>query len=271
MSGLTFTLLSEPPERLDLSPLTPQKLAGTRRREIEKIRLGLSKRGLAVGDLFRVSGDAGETIVFEGGSSRFDGVGAGMSGGEIRVGGDVGTQAGCKMAGGTILIEGSAGPYAGSGMSGGRLEIRGSAGDFAGGPLAGEMAGMSGGILIIRGRAGHRAGDRMRRGLLAVLDGCGDYAGSRMIAGTLVVLGRAGHMPGYLLRRGTLLLDQLPQSLSPSFVESGEWDSAFAPLINRHLISEGILEAPLLQKGTTRFCGDNAVLGKGEILLAAGG
>jgi len=266
-----FTLVSEPPERLDLSPLTPHKLAGMGRPEIEKIKLGLSKRGLAVGDLFRVSGDVGETIVFEGGSSRFDGVGSGMGEGEIRVNGDAGAQAGCKMAGGTIVIEGSAGPHAGSGMSGGRLEITGSAGDFAGGPLAGEMAGMSGGVLIVRGRAGDQAGDRMRRGLLAILGGCGDYAGSRMIAGTLVVLGRAGHMPGYLLRRGTVLLDQLPESISPSFIESGKWDSAFAPLINRHLISEGILETPLLRKGTIRFCGDNAVLGKGEILVSAGG
>ena len=44
VKALTFTLVAEPPERLDLSPLTPQGLAGLDRRAIEKIRLGQSKR-----------------------------------------------------------------------------------------------------------------------------------------------------------------------------------------------------------------------------------
>ena len=46
MKALTFTLVAEPPERLDLSPLTPQELAGLDKRGIEKIRLGMSKRAL---------------------------------------------------------------------------------------------------------------------------------------------------------------------------------------------------------------------------------
>ena len=56
MKALTFTLVAEPPERLDLSPLTPQGLAGLDRRAIEKIRLGQSKRASVVGDIFRVAG-----------------------------------------------------------------------------------------------------------------------------------------------------------------------------------------------------------------------
>ena len=40
---------------------------------------------------------------------------------------------------------------------------------------------------------------------------------------------------------------------------------AFAGLIDRHLIAEGILKRPLLGKAPNRLGGDNAVLGLGEI------
>lgn len=267
MKALTFTLRAEPPERLDLSPLTLQGLAGLDRRAIQNIRVGQSKRASTVGDIFRVSGSDPKNIVFDGGSSRFDCVATGTTKGTVRVIGDVGAQAGRAMRDGRLTIEGDAGPHAGSGMRGGRLEILGSAGDHLGGPLAGELAGMNGGVLVVRGKAGAFAADRMRRGLIAVLKGCGDYAGSRMIAGTLAVAGGAGDMPGYLMRRGSILLDRAPKSLSPSFVECGAPDSVFATLADRHLIAEGILRRPLLGKTPRRYGGDNAVLGLGELLF----
>lgn len=267
MKALTFTLRETPPERLDLSPLTPEKLAGVDKREIGKIRLGMSKRGLTVDDLFRVSGGDLQTIVFEGGSERFDRVGTGLVDGTIRVVGDVGAQAGRQMRGGLIIIEGNAGSHAGSCMRGGRLEIMGNAGDHLGGPLAGELAGMNGGVVIVRGRAGAFAGDRMRRGVAAVLKGCGEYAGARMIAGTLVVTGGVGRLPGYLMRRGSILLDREPAELSPSFVECGAPDSSFASVMDRYLVTDGILKRPLLGKAPGKFGGDNAVFGTGEILF----
>jgi formylmethanofuran dehydrogenase subunit C len=264
---LTFTLRETPPERLDLSPLTPEGLAGLTAGEIAAIPLGRSRRALAVGDVFRVSGADAGNIVFAGGSSRFEGVGTGMAQGSIRVAGDVGAVAGRKMRGGRLLIEGSAGPHAGSCMRGGRLEISGDAGDHLGGPLAGELAGMNGGVLVVRGRAGAYAGDRMRRGVAAVLKGCGDYAGSRMIAGTLAVAGGAGRLPGYLMRRGSILLDRAPSGLSPSFVECGAPDSTFAAVFDRYLVTEGILKRPLLGARPGKYGGDNAVAGTGEILF----
>ena len=269
MKALTFTLRAEPPERLDLSPLTPQGLAGLDKRAIQAIRLGQSKLASTVGDIFRIAGNDASSIVFEGGSSRFDGVATGMTESTVRVAGDVGAQAGRGMRGGQLTIEGDAGPHAGSGMRGGRLEIIGSAGDHLGAPLAGELAGMNGGVLIVRGRAGAFAADRMRRGLIAVLKGCGDHAGSRMIAGTLVVTGGAGEMPGYLMRRGSILLDRAPKSLSPSFVECGAPDSVFAALMDRHLVTEDILKRPLLGRAPRRYGGDNAAIGLGEILFPA--
>ncbi|MEQ1951098.1 formylmethanofuran dehydrogenase subunit C [Mesorhizobium sp. CN2-181] len=267
MKALTFRLKEEPPERLDLSPLTPQKLAGMARGDIEKIRIGMSKRGLLVGDVFKLSGSDAGALVFEGGSGRFDRVGADLTEGSMRVVGDAGAQAGRLMQGGMLTVEGNAGPHAGSGMRGGRLEITGDAGDGLGAPLAGEMAGMKGGVLVVRGKVGARAGDRMRRGLIAVLKGAGDYAGCRMIAGTLVVTGGVGDLPGYLMRRGSILLDRAPQNLSPSFVESGAPDISFAGVLDRHLIAEGILRRPLLGRAPRKYGGDNAVLGLGEILF----
>lgn len=267
MSRLTFTLRAEPEERLDLSPLTPAGLAGLDRKAIAALRIGQSKRGATVGEIFRITGKDPADIVFEGGSSRFDGIGTALDGGSIRVVGDVGAQAGRLMRGGELTVEGGAGPHAGSGMRGGRIEIAGNAGDHLGGPLAGELAGMNGGMLVVRGRAGDYSADRMRRGMIAVLKGAGDYPGSRMIAGTLVAAGDVGKMPGYLMRRGSILLDRQPKMLSPSFVRCGSPDLAFAALLDRHLVAEGILKRPLLGRAPVRYGGDNAVLGLGEILF----
>lgn len=267
MTALTFTLRGDPPERLDLSPLTPEKLAGMGLRDIERITVGLSKRASTVADNFRVTGSDIQTIVFEGGNGRFDQIGAGLTGGSVRVDGDVGVQVGRNMSGGAVIVEGNAGPHAGSGMRGGRLEIRGDVGDHLGAPLAGELAGMNGGLLIVGGRAGAFAADRMRRGLIAILKGSGDHAGCRMIAGSLVVAGGTGAMPGYMMRRGSIFLDRAPETLSPSFIECGAPDSVFTALLDRHLIGEGIRRRPLLGKAPRRFGGDNAVLGLGEIVF----
>lgn len=267
MKPLTFTLLAEPEERLDLSALVPDRLSGLPVSDIAALPVGTTRTGLKAGDLFRIAGKDTSSIVFAGGSRRFDQVGAGMTSGNIRVVGDVGFRAGRAMGGGMLVIDGSAGEELGSGLSGGRIEVTGNAGDRLGAPLAGELQGVSGGTIVVRGKAGHRAGERMRRGLIAVLKGCGDHLGLGMIAGTIVVTGRVGVMPGYLMKRGSLLLDRRPEALSPTFVDCGNADVAFSGLFDRFLIAEKILDKPLLGTAPTRICGDNAVFGKGEILF----
>lgn len=266
MKAMTFTLLSEPMERLDLSVLTPSTISGLTLPQIEKLRVGTSRRPAVVGDLFKVEGTDRQNLVLQGGSARFDRVGAGMDSGSLRVIGNVGSQAGRKMSGGRLTIEGNAGDHAGSGMAGGRFELMGSAGDHVGAPLAGEISGMQGGVFVIRGRAGHYAGDRLRRGIVAIGKGCGDYTGCRMIAGTIVVVGRVGAMPGYLMKRGSLVFDRHPAALSPTFVACGRPDMAFSSLFDRYLIAEGIFERPLLGQRPGKYAGDTAVSGKGELL-----
>ena len=271
MTPLTFSLRERPEMRLDLSVLTAERLTAHPPSEWRRLPLSTGRRPVVVGDIFDVAGTDVADIVFEGGDSRLDLIGAGLTAGRIRVAGDAGWRAGRQMRGGTLLIEGNAGLQAGSGMTGGRLEISGDAGDGLAGPMAGEVLGMAGGLLIVRGRAGHGAGEKMRRGIIAVLGGCGDQPGLAMIAGTIVVTGEVGAMPGTMMKRGSLLFDRRPAALSPTFVDCGRVDIAFSTLFDRYLVQEGIVENPLLGRAPHRFGGDNAVLGKGEILFPAAG
>ncbi len=265
-----LVLRAEPEQRLDLSALTPDRLAGLDRAAIERIALHTTRAPVLVGDVFRLRmGDPG-SVVFEGGSARFDRVGAAMTRGEITVDGDAGAQLGRRMTGGRILVHGDAGPHAASGLAGGMIEIGGDAGDFLGGPLAGEVAGMAGGTVVVRGHAGARAGDRLRRGIIVVERDAGAAAGSRMIAGTLVVCGTAGALPGYLLRRGTLVFGAA--DLPPTFVPVGTAGPGFvfARLLARALEPVSRRAARLVLRATARHMGDMAALGRGEALLPPG-
>jgi formylmethanofuran dehydrogenase subunit C len=270
VSALTFTCKEAPPQRCDLSPLTPDRLA-TLTTRIEDIEIHTTKRRLCVGDIFAVSGDDPTDIRFEGGSERFDGIATDMSRGRIEVVGDVGQLLGRAMTGGTIAVGGGAGRLAGSGMAGGRIEIAGDAGDLVGAPLPGEPSGMKGGIVRIKGDAGERAGDRMRRGLIVVERDVGDAVASRMIGGTVICFGEAGARPAYLMQRGTVILRGGANGLTPTFVDSGVHELVAMRLIARWLIDEGIEGGSLLATTMRRLVGDTAVLGKGEILVPAGG
>jgi formylmethanofuran dehydrogenase subunit C len=264
---LAFTLKEAPPQRCDLSPLTPDRLAAPTGR-IEDIEIQTTKRRLCVGDVFAVTPGDPADIRFEGGSERFDGLGTGMTRGRVELVGDVGQQLGRAMTGGTIVVGGSAGRLTGSGMAGGRIEIAGDAGDLVGAPLPGEPSGMKGGIVRIRGNAGERAGDRMRRGLIVVEGDAGEAIASRMIGGTVICFGEAGARPGYLMQRGTVILGSA-NGVTPTFVDSGVHELVAMRLIARWLIDEGIEGGSLLAYTMRRLVGDTAALGKGEILVPA--
>jgi len=266
MSALVLTLKEPPPQRCDLSSLTPDRLARDTS-PIERIDVRTTRRSLLVGDIFKVAGDDPSDLLLEGGSERFDNLGAGMTGGRIRVTGDLGQKLGRGMSGGEILVEGGVGRLAGSGMSGGRIEIAGDAGELVGGPQPGEASGMTGGIILIRGKAGARAGDRMRRGLIAIEGDAGPYLASRLFGGTIVCFGRAGDLPGYLMTRGTVIMAGGSQTVSPTFVDTGVHELVALRLIARWLISERIEGGSLAAARLRRLVGDTAVLGKGSIFV----
>ncbi|MGH8629141.1 MAG: formylmethanofuran dehydrogenase subunit C [Burkholderiales bacterium] len=268
--SFTFTLRQAAGPEVDLSPLVPEALAGKSRNEIEALELQAGKRRLPLHTLFEVSGGDRARIAIRNGAGRLLRVGARMRRGEIRVEGDCGAFAGAGMRGGRLTIDGSAGDFAGSAMRGGVIEIRGSAGNFLGAALAGDRQGMRGGAIVVRGGAGDRAGDRMRRGLILIAGDAGAFCGSRMLAGTILVKGKVGDSPGFALRRGSLLLASLPGAIPATFQDSGEQAFLFLALLERHMQGEGppLADFLPLPRRARRYCGDLAVGGFGEILVA---
>ncbi|WP_457796221.1 formylmethanofuran dehydrogenase subunit C [Methylocystis sp. S23] len=269
MTPFTFTLRQEPPQRVDLSALTPDRLAGKSVAEIEKIEIGTTRASTKVGDLFKVSEGDLKTLRYEGGSARFDLVGAKLLPEfSIHVEGDVGLQLGRLATGGRITVSGNAGAYAASGNVGAHIEIKGDVGELLAAPLAGELAGMSGGRVVVRGKAGARAGDRLRRGILIIEGDAGEDLGSRIIAGTVIVLGETAGRVGYLNRRGSLVLARA-KDFGPTYMDCGAHVLAFSGFFARGLRGDSAAASALLSGRLRRFGGDTAVYGKGEILTPA--
>ncbi len=269
MKPFTFTLRQEPPQRVDLSALTPDRLAGKSVAEIEKIEIGTTRASIKAGDVFRIAEGDLKNVRYEGGSARFDLIGAKLLPGfSIHVEGDVGAQLGRLAKSGRITVSGSAGVYAASGNEGAHIEIRGDVGDLLAAPLAGELAGMSGGRVVVRGRAGARAGDRLRRGILIIEGDAGDDLGSRFIAGTIIALGKTPGRVGYLNKRGSIVLAKRPD-LPPTYVDCGPQNLTFAKLYARGLKADSAGAAAVLSGRLQRFGGDTSVYGKGEILTPA--
>ena len=269
MSALVLRLKARPPQRVDMSPVTPGSFAALGIADIVRIHLAMGNRRVFLGELFDVTpGDAAH-IIIQSSSFRLDYVGAGLDAGSITVEGDAGQGTGQGMRGGRVHVAGNVGPWAAAKMSGGTLTVAGHAGDFLGGALPGDMRGMSGGLVIVRGNAGMRAGDRMRRGVIAVAGGVGAHAGSRMIAGTLLALGAAGVYPGFAMKRGSILLGQPPPRMLPTFGDAGSHELGFLRLLSRAIRTDGTPALDLEGLGTRvrRYVGDAAAGGKGEILV----
>jgi formylmethanofuran dehydrogenase subunit C len=270
VSALTLRLRAPPPLPVDMSAVSPERMAGLTRAQIETIDLEVGNRTLPLAELFAVSGDDARSVVIENAHARLTHLGASMRGGTLAIEGDAGDYTGLRMSGGRILVTGSAGNFAGCEMSGGAIEIRGTAGDFVGGALAGDKQGMRGGLIHVRGRAGDRVADHMRRGLILLEQGAGAYLGSRMLAGTVLARGTVGPQPGYALKRGTLLLGQAPHELPVTFNDCGVHDLLFLTLLERELAKQtGLAAFVPLPRRVRRYCGDLATGGKGEILLPA--
>ncbi|MBC7945607.1 MAG: formylmethanofuran dehydrogenase subunit C [Burkholderiales bacterium] len=277
MSALTFKLKAQPQQRVDLSPLTPDTLAGLSNDAIAAIELQSGNRKITVGDLFDISsGSASSTddetvsVIIENGCSKLDYIGNGMTRGSIVVRGDCGAYVAFNMRGGALTIEGNVGAYAGCGMKSGVLRIAGNAGDFLGAALPGFRHGMAGGTIIVSGSAGERIGDHMRRGAILIEGNAGDYCGSRMLAGTIAVLGEVGEHCGFGMKRGTLLLSSKPQKLSALFSDCGTHNLNFLPLLIKSWRAlPGRFAEVQPRKRVRRYAGDNANGGKGEILVWA--
>jgi formylmethanofuran dehydrogenase subunit C len=268
VTGLVLRLRAEPALRLDLSPLTPELLAGQSADAIARTPLRYGRRSVPAGEWFDVRGTAGSDLLIEGDGTRLDRIGADMQNGAIRVEGSAGAYLGIGMRGGRIEVSGSVDAYAGCGLVGGLVRIAGDAGDFAGAALPGEHRGMRGGVLIVAGRLGDRAGDHMRRGLILAEGGCGDYCGARMMGGTIATLGPCGSRPGFAMQRGTLLLAGPGPSPGPTFNDAGELAYGFLVLLARSWKELPSRFASLSRSSIRgrRWIGDLAFGGQGELI-----
>jgi len=264
---LTLTLREQPAVALEAEVLSPDRLAGAGREEIEALPMLHGNERTRVGAFFDVSGAGEDDVRVEGDLSRVKLVGAAMSTGRLTVAGSVGMHAGAGMTGGELHVEGDAGDWAGAGMRGGTLVVRGSAGRHLGGVHPGERAGMRGGEIVVHGDAGDRAGAGLRRGLIAVGGNVGDAAGLRMLAGTLVALGSLGPRAGAGMRRGSLVT-MAPVTPLPTFAFACTYRPPFLRLYLRRLRARGLAVSDDQIDGRyARWCGDGLELRRGEILI----
>lgn len=269
MSTLTLTLKPGLHRPVDMSAVKPCALAGLPAYKIESLTLGSGATAVTLGDVFTVSGPAGDDIVIAGSSGYLDHVGAGLDAGTITVEGSIGNYGATAMKGGRLDVRGDAGAYLASRLSGGLVTVKGNAGDFAGGTRPGERFGLVGGIVLIDGNVGERCGERMRRGIIIARGSIGAAAGSRMVGGTVWTEKGFGAGPGPMLRRGTLIGPGVERML-PSFADCGRHDLNILKIMNKYVADTlGALAPTPLPVKVRRYAGDLATLGKGEILLTA--
>ncbi len=156
MSALTLTfkaILSQP---VDCSRLTPDGLVDLKPAEIAHLRLTPTQK---VADLFEVTGDDTQQIVFNNSHSQLHYIGRAMSQGSILVNGDCGDFLGSHMQSGTLICKGSAGERVGNQMRRGLLLVEGNVGEYCG-------SAMIAGTIGVLGNTGARLGYGMRRGTL---------------------------------------------------------------------------------------------------------
>jgi formylmethanofuran dehydrogenase subunit C len=264
---LTLTLREAPAAPVLAERLSPDRLAGAGRSDVERLELWHGNRRAAVGDLFAVAGAGDGDLRVEGDVARIAGIGAGMAGGRLTIDGDAGPHVGAGMSGGEIEVTGDAGDWAGAEMQGGRLVVRGAAGRRLGGAYAGSRAGMRGGEILVHGDAGGELGAGVRRGLIAVGGRAGDAAGLSALAGTIVVFGALGAKAGAGMRRASIVAMSEPELL-PTYARAATYRPLFVRLILRRLRELGLRVADAQIDGRyTRWSGDALELNRGEILI----
>src|SRR3989454_4507084 len=183
---VVLTLRTAPTRALELAGVTPDRLTQLPQREIAALPVRHAGRAAALGDFFTVKGERAARVRLEGDLQLAEGMGAGMTGGEL-------------------VVEGHAGRDVGVAMTGGAIEVRGDVGDNTGGARPGAARGMVGGEIVIRGNAGEDAGAGMRRGLVGGTGNAGRGTGRGMIAGTAGGRGQAGADAGPRTKRGSML------------------------------------------------------------------
>lgn len=237
-----------PTSRISAECVRPDRFAELDHATISALPVWVEGERRVLGDVVDVHGQRSANVRIEGDAARFDALGQGMTGGQLRVDGD-------------------AGRFLGRAMLGGRIHVRGTVGDGAGSGAPGASRGMRGGEIVIEGSAGREVGARMRRGMIVVA-GCADAdAGRAMLAGTLVVLGDVGAGALAWTKRGTLVTAR-PVEVPLTFRYACTYRPLFVTLLLRSVRARyGVaIDETWITGVYRRFSGDFAELGRGEIL-----
>ena len=271
---LTLTPRTDPanggPLAIDLLGITPDRLAGLSLDAVERRMVRADEQPAELGELFTVEGDLGDGVLeCRGDFSRVHSLAAGMSSGQVRVGGPVGRHAAEGMTGGRLEVAGSAGDWLAAEMSGGEVHVAGSAGDNVAGARPGSREGMRGGLVIVAGDVGHMAGQRMRRGILAAGGGCGEASAFEMRAGTVVVAGRVGPRAGLGMARGSLVALADHPAIPATFHAGRAWLPPFIAVLLARLGRAGFWPAAAPPRRFQQWHGDVLAGGRGEILHPA--
>lgn len=267
IEAVTFTVRDGVAEVAEVDGITPDRISTMDAQEIALLPIRIGRREAQVGDLFAVHGGRSSRMRVEGDLRHIDGLGAGTTGGEIRVDGDVGRRLAEGMSGGWIDVRGNAGDDAGVAMQGGALRIIGNAGDRVGASRPGASKGMTGGEIVVNGNAGNEAAARIRRGLIVVTGAVGPRAGRAMIAGTLVAFGRIASPAGRGSKRGSVIaFDEI--EVPETYRYACTYQPGYVRLLLTYLRRRyGIsVDDAALNGRFERYCGDAGTVGKGEIL-----
>lgn len=156
MKPLIFTLKKNPSLKVDCRKLTPDKLKGLSQKHILEITLNNS---IKVIDLFEITGENFEQIMFTNCNNQLEYIGCQMSYGNITIDGDCGDFLGANMRGGSIICRGNAGDRVGDQLRRGMILIDENVGDYCG-------SRMLAGTIGVHGKVGRYAGFGMKRGTI---------------------------------------------------------------------------------------------------------
>ncbi|MBI1731511.1 MAG: formylmethanofuran dehydrogenase subunit C [Gammaproteobacteria bacterium] len=269
MKPLILTLRRNDHGRIDVSPLTPDKLHGMNRDAVAAIRLQCGRRRVRVDTLFEITGRGARRVEIRRSTDQLFRIGFRMRSGTLEVRGHAGDNLGERMEGGEIRVRGDAGEWVGASMGGGLIDVSGCVGHRIGAALPGQLTGMKDGLILIAGDAGDRAGERMRAGTIVVLGNSGPWLAHRMAAGTIIVMGRSGAHAGIGMKRGTILMGRKPLLPPVGFRAAGTLKMEFLRLLFKQL--GGTRTSMAMFRGfgpeAIRLAGDLTAGGKGEILI----
>jgi len=203
----------------------------------QSIRVG--KLELEFGQLFesRIVGDQ-PGLIWRGDTGRLNGVARQLRGGNVKVEGSVGDDAGRQMRAGRLEISGHAGHWLANDINGGTVVVNGNCGQFAAASRPARRRGMTGGIVVVRGSAGAGVGRRMRRGII-VVEGDACEPANEMLAGTIILGGQVTGGLGTLMKRGTIVcLQTLSEDQHPNLSRGMVCQPLVWRLIQRHLAEQ---------------------------------